>query len=107
VPKVNVKVGSAPPQTLELPAGCSILDLARAHELPVDGLCGGVMDCSTCHVIVDPLWAGLLPPPTEDEEDMLDLIPDSVPTSRLGCQVRITDALDGLALAIPLKTPFQ
>jgi len=61
------------------------------------------MDCSTCHVIVDPIWFDKLPAATEDEEDMLDLIPSVTETSRLGCQVKITAALDGLTLKLPAE----
>jgi 2Fe-2S ferredoxin len=59
------------------------------------------MACSTCHVIVDPTDYGRLPPPSEDEADMLDLAFDLTPTSRLGCQIVVTEALDGLTVSLP------
>ena len=62
------------------------------------------MACSTCHVIVEPDWHGKLPPPEEDEEDMLDLAVGLTRTSRLGCQVAVTDALDGLTVRLPRET---
>ncbi|MDB5789066.1 2Fe-2S iron-sulfur cluster-binding protein [Caballeronia mineralivorans] len=88
---------------VEVPDGRSVLDACRKSGLPMEGLCGGEMDCSTCHVIVDPIWFDKLPAATEDEEDMLDLIPSVTETSRLGCQVKITAALDGLTLKLPAE----
>jgi 2Fe-2S ferredoxin len=62
------------------------------------------MACSTCHVIVDPEWFGRLDPASEDEEDMLDLAFGLTRTSRLGCQIIITEALDGLVVRLPKAT---
>ena len=59
------------------------------------------MACSTCHVIVDPADFARLPPASEDEEDMLDLAFDLQETSRLGCQLIMTEALDGLVVKLP------
>ncbi len=59
------------------------------------------MACATCHVVVDPDWAGRLPPPSDDEEAMLDTVFDLTPTSRLGCQIRLDPALDGLRVTLP------
>lgn len=89
--------------TVEVPDGRSVLDACRKYGLPIEALCGGEMDCSTCHVIVDPIWFDKLPAATEDEDDMLDLIPSVTETSRLGCQVKITAALDGLTLRLPTE----
>ena len=62
------------------------------------------MACSTCHVIVETQWHGRLPPPEEDEEDMLDLAFALTRTSRLGCQIVITRELDGLTVRLPPET---
>ena len=59
------------------------------------------MACSTCHVIVEPAWFDRVPAASEDEEDMLDLAYDLQKTSRLGCQMKLTDALDGLVVRLP------
>ena len=59
------------------------------------------MACATCHVIVDPAWFDRLPDPSEDEEDMLDLAYDIRKTSRLGCQIKLTEELDGLVVRLP------
>ena len=62
------------------------------------------MACSTCHVIVDPEWYARLDAPTEDEEDMLDLAPGLKATSRLGCQIIVTESMDGLTVHLPGST---
>ncbi len=83
------------------PAGQSILDIAHKHGIDIEGACEASLACSTCHVIVHPDWHDHLPPPTEDEEDMLDLAWGVTQTSRLGCQVELTEQLDGLVLNVP------
>ena len=82
-------------------AGDSVMQLARAAGLPVLGECNGSLACATCHVIVDGAWAGRLPPVTDDEEAMLDTVFDLAPTSRLSCQIRLTEALDGIRVRLP------
>lgn len=82
-------------------SGESLMQVARAAGLPVTGDCNGSLACATCHVIVDHEWAGRLPPPTEDEEAMLDTVFDVRPTSRLSCQIRLDPALDGIAVVLP------
>eukprot|EP01037_Dinobryon_pediforme_P001454 gene1454-1475_t len=77
------------------------MQLARASELPVPGDCNGSLACATCHMIVDPEWAGKLTPVNEDEEAMLDAVFNLSPTSRLSCQIRMTPELDGIRLALP------
>ena len=82
-------------------AGDRLLDIAQAHGQPLEGTCEGQLSCATCHVIVDPADFARLPPATEDEEDMLDLAHNATRTSRLACQIRLTDAVDGLTVRIP------
>lgn len=86
------------------PAGSTILEIAHGNDIDIEGACEGVMACSTCHVIVEPEWHGKLPPPEEDEEDMLDLAVGLTRTSRLGCQIVLTEALDGLTVRLPNET---
>ena len=81
--------------------GESLLDVAQAAGMPLEGTCEGQMACSTCHVHVAPEWFDRLPPAVEDEEDMLDLAADVARTSRLSCQIRLTPELDGLEVRIP------
>ena len=62
------------------------------------------MACSTCHVVVDSDWYSKLPAPSEEEEDLLDLVFGLTRTSRLGCQVTMTEALDGLTVKLPSRS---
>ena len=86
---------------VEAPLGLSVLEIAHRNSVDIEGACEGSLACSTCHVIVDGEWFGKLTKPTEDEEDMLDLAFDLQETSRLGCQLIMTDALDGLVVKLP------
>jgi 2Fe-2S ferredoxin len=86
---------------LEARIGETILELARRSNIPMEGACCGALSCATCHVIVDSKDTRRLPKPRTDEADMLDLALGLTPTSRLGCQVVITEALDGLTLRLP------
>lgn len=81
--------------------GARLLEVAQAAGMPLEGTCEGQMACSTCHVIVSPDWFDLLSPATADEEDMLDLAAGVARTSRLSCQISLSDALDGMVVRIP------
>ncbi len=89
---------------VEVPAGYSLLEIAHKFGVDIEGACEGSLACSTCHVIVDPEWFQKLEKPTEDEEDMLDLAYGLTRTSRLGCQIVLTDKLDGLVVKLPPAT---
>ena len=86
---------------VDAPIGLSVLEIAHRNNLDLEGACEGSLACSTCHVIVDPEWYELLKEATEDEEDMLDLAFGLTATSRLGCQIIITEELDGLTVSLP------
>ena len=86
---------------VEAALGLSVLEIAHRHGVDIEGACEGSLACSTCHVIVDPSWFPKLVEPTEDEEDMLDLAFDLQETSRLGCQLIMTEKLDGLVVKLP------
>jgi len=90
--------------TVEAPLGESLLEIAHANNVDIEGVCEGCMACSTCHVVVDPEWYDRIPAPSEDEEDMLDLAFGLTRTSRLGCQVTMTEELDGLCVSLPAET---
>ena len=81
--------------------GDRLLEVAQAAGMPLEGTCEGQMACSTCHVIVLPEWFELLPAASGDEEDMLDLAAGVARTSRLSCQIALTEALDGMVVRIP------
>lgn len=89
---------------VDAPVGFSVLDIAHRHDIDIEGVCEGQMACSTCHLIVDPGWVEKLPEPKEEEEDMLDLAFGLTRTSRLGCQIVMTEALDGLVVSLPEST---
>ncbi|KAI1391675.1 ferredoxin [Hypoxylon trugodes] len=85
--------------------GDNLLDIAQAHDLEMEGACGGSCACSTCHVIVlDEDYYDKMPDPEDDENDMLDLAFGLTETSRLGCQVVMTKELDGLKVKLPSMT---
>ena len=91
-------------RVVEAPVGHSLLRIAHDNNIDIEGACEGAMACSTCHVIVAPEWYDRLEPPTEDEEDMLDLAFGLTRTSRLGCQIVVTSAEDGLVVSLPPST---
>ena len=91
-------------RSYDVAAGLTLLDVARIHDLEIEGACGGSMACATCHIVVADAFVDLLPAPSAEEEDMLDLAAEVRPNSRLGCQVRLTEALDGLTVAVPRTT---
>ena len=88
----------------EAAPGDNLLRVGQANGLPLEGTCEGQMACSTCHVIVDPDWFHRLPPASEEEEDMLDFAAGACRTSRLSCQIDLTDDLDGLAVCVPAES---
>lgn len=81
--------------------GERLLDVGQRAGMPLEGTCEGQMACATCHVIVSPKHFPMLPQAVEDEEDMLDLAPNAVRTSRLSCQIVLTAAHNGLLVRIP------
>ncbi len=91
-------------EEVDAPVGLSILEVARKHDIDIEGACEGSLACSTCHIVVAPEHFSRLPEITEDEEDMLDLAFGLEKTSRLGCQILITDELDGLTVSLPGET---
>ena len=101
MPKMTFVERNGIPRQVDAPLGLSVLEIAHANDVDIEGACEGSLACSTCHVIVDPAWSGKLARPTEDEEDMLDLAFGMEKTSRLGCQIVITPELDGLVVKLP------
>ena len=89
---------------VDAPLGLSVLEIAHKNRIDIEGACEGSLACSTCHVVIDPDWYGLLKDASEDEEDMLDLAFGLTATSRLGCQIIITEELDGLTVRLPAST---
>jgi 2Fe-2S ferredoxin len=85
---------------LEPVEGWRLMEILRDHGMGMDGTCGGALACAECHVVIDPDWAGRLPPPREEEIEKLDELPLIHATSRLACQIIWTDEMDGLRLKL-------
>jgi len=88
----------------EASRGLSVLEIAQRNGVELEGACGGSCACSTCHVIVAEEWFARLGSVSDDEEDMLDLAFGLTFTSRLACQIRMSEALDGLVVRLPAAT---
>lgn len=88
-------------RTVQADVGSRLLEVAQGAGMPLEGTCEGQMACSTCHVIVSPEWFEKLPRASGEEEDMLDLAAGVQRTSRLSCQIILTENLDGLLVKIP------
>lgn len=87
---------------VEIEEGKSLMQLAMDNGIPgIDADCGGECACGTCHVIVDQQWASRLETASDEESQMLDMTPEKVDTSRLSCQVPVTEAMDGLTVHLP------
>lgn len=84
--------------------GQSILKLAHEYDIELEGACEGVCACSTCHVILEDKVYDNLPEASEDEEDMLDQAFGLTATSRLGCQIKLTNKHNGMLIKIPSAT---
>lgn len=86
---------------VEAPLGATLLDIAQKNGLELEGTCEGSLACSTCHLIISEEDFDRLEDPSDDEEDMLDLAYGLTPTSRLGCQVVMSEELDGITVSLP------
>lgn len=104
MPRVTFIEPDGTRRELDVAAGQNLLDIAWDNRIDIEGACGGAMACSTCHVIVEGEFPDRLEPPEIEEEDMLDMAYGLTPTSRLGCQIILTDALDGLVVRLPPAT---
>lgn len=101
MPTLKVTDRSGKETTVEGAPGLSVMEIIRDNGFDdLLALCGGCCSCATCHVYVDPRWAMTLPAQADDENDLLDGSGHRRPTSRLACQIRFTEALDGLHVTI-------
>ena len=101
MPAVIFKLADGKRRTFEVPVGKTLLEVAQANKLDVEGACGGAMACSTCHMMIDPAWLVKLANSTEEEDQMLDITWGVKENSRLGCQIKVTEKLDGLVVSLP------
>ncbi len=104
MPRVTFVLTDGTRRDIDATTGETLLQIAWDNHIDIEGACGGVMACSTCHVIVDPAQIDRLERPSEEEDEMLDLAWGLKPTSRLGCQIVMTEALDGLTVSLPAET---
>lgn len=104
MPKMTFIDADGNRKDVDAPVGLSVLEIAHKNGLDLEGACEGSLACSTCHVVVDDKWFDKLDEASEEEEDMLDLAFGLTHTSRLGCQIKMTDELDGLEVTIPSGT---
>ena len=89
-------------RTVEAEIGSTVMETAIKNSIPgIEAECGGACACSTCHVYVDDAWTGATGEPSPMEEDMLDFAFEVRPNSRLSCQIKVTDELDGLVVSTP------
>ena len=85
---------------LEGTVGWSIMEIIRDNDLPIEAACGGCCACATCHVYVDPSWLPKLEEPDPDENMMLDDAFDVQDSSRLSCQLKFSEELDGIKVTL-------
>ena len=104
MPKMTFILKDGSRKEVDAPLGLSVLEIAHRNHVDIEGACEGSLACSTCHVIVEGPWFDKLSPASEDEEDMLDLAFGLTATSRLGCQIVMTEELDGLVVRLPAST---
>lgn len=102
MPRITYTTFQGERHTVDVPVGTTLMEAATHNSVPgIDGDCGGQCACATCHVYIDEPWSALTGERSEAEEDMLNFAEDFRPTSRLGCQIRLTEAMDGLEVAMP------
>ncbi|MAI10805.1 MAG: 2Fe-2S ferredoxin [Rhodospirillaceae bacterium TMED167] len=104
MPKVIFELPGGERREIDAEPGKSLLVTAHQNGIDIEGACEGVMACSTCHLIVAEDWYERLPDASEEEDDMLDLAYGLTKTSRLGCQITVTEDLDGLVIKVPDET---
>ena len=104
MPKVTFVLPGGERRQVDAETGKSLLVIAHQNDIAIEGTCEGVMACSTCHLILDDDWYAKLPNASEEEDDMLDLAYGLTGTSRLGCQILVSEELDGLVVKLPAET---
>jgi len=100
--KLLISAFDGTPFEIDAAAGSSVMENAVRNSVPgIEAECGGACACATCHVYIDTEWAERVGPPNDIEKDMLDFAYDVQENSRLSCQIKLTDVLDGLVVRIP------
>jgi 2Fe-2S ferredoxin len=102
MPKLTIIAFDGTRHELDVQSGSTVMENAVRNSIPgIEAECGGACACATCHVYVDEQWSPTVGAPEAMEEDLLDFAYDVRPTSRLSCQIKMNDGLDGLVVHVP------
>jgi 2Fe-2S ferredoxin len=102
MPKITYIESSGKEHVIDAPVGQTVMEAAIKHAVPgIEADCGGACTCATCHVYVDADWSAKTGEASSMEQSMLDFANDVEDTSRLSCQIKVTDDLDGLVVRLP------
>lgn len=102
MPAIHYILHDGTEHALDAPLGDSVMIIAKDNDLQgILAECGGACSCATCHVHIDPSWIDRLPPKEDLEEEMLEFVEGADETSRLSCQLKITEDMDGLIVHVP------
>jgi 2Fe-2S ferredoxin len=102
MPKITYIEHDGAEHTVEAEIGATVMETALKHGVTgIVAECGGSCTCATCMVYVDEAWSGKVGQRSDEEEDQLDMAFDVRPNSRLSCQIKVTEALDGLVVRTP------
>jgi len=102
MPNIKFVDANGEPHSVDVPSGSNIMEAAVDNAIEgILGDCGGALSCATCHCYLDDQGVKLAPPISEFEEHMLELVLDREAKSRLGCQVELTDEMDGITVTLP------
>jgi 2Fe-2S ferredoxin len=102
MPKITYIEPSGKEHVIDAPVGQTVMEAAIKHAVPgIEADCGGACACATCHVYVDPDWSAKTGEASSMEQSMLDFANDVEDTSRLSCQIKVTEELDGLIVRLP------
>ena len=104
MPKITFIDTDGTNRTVEADVGSTVMETAIKNGVPgIEAECGGACACATCHVYVDEAWREKAGEPSPMEEDMLDFAFEVKPNSRLSCQMKVTEELDGLVVTTPSR----
>ena len=104
MPKLTFIDASGEKRSVEAQIGSTVMETALRNSIPgIEAECGGACACATCHVYVEPEWMAAVGKASQMEEDMLDFAFEVRPSSRLSCQIKVSEAIDGLVVSTPAK----
>ena len=104
MPKITYIEHNGKSHTIDVPNDLTVMEGAIQNNIPgIDADCGGACACATCHIYVDEKWINKLSKKEDAEQDMLDMAFEPNKSSRLACQISVTDKLDGLVVKMPSK----